>query len=136
MLLSEQGDIVHLKGHGMIKVFRKVRTEDDFEYRAVNDLRMTDLMRLKYAGISRMTGTYHLGIKQFCGAERCRARSERAQRNHIGMALRAFLRLEYHCFVKGISWFEAEISIVRDAVRAYLTKPIYTLDPINLYATA
>jgi hypothetical protein len=49
-------------------------------------------------------------------------------------ALRAFD--EYHCFVKGISWFEAKISIVRDAVRAYLAKPIYTLEPVNLYATA
>jgi hypothetical protein len=35
-----------------------------------------------------------------------------------------------------MSWFEAKISIVRDAVRAYLAKPIYTLQPINLYATA
>ncbi len=97
---------------------------------------MTDLMRLKYAEISWMIETYHRGIKQFCGAEHCQARSERAQRNHIGMALRAFLRLEYHCFVKGISWFEAKISIVRDAVRAYLEKTIYTLKHINLYATA
>ena len=39
-------------------------------------------------------------------------------------------------YVKGISWFEAKISIVRDAVRAYLKKPIYTLEPIILYATA
>ena len=135
-LLSEHGDIVHLKGYGMIKVFKKVRTEDDFEYRATNDLKMTDLMRLKYAEISWMIETYHRGIKQFCGAEHCQARSERARRNHIGMALRAFLRLEYHCFVKGISWFEAKISIVRDAVRAYLSNPIYTLAPISLYATA
>ena len=97
---------------------------------------MNNLMRLKYAEISWMIETYHRGIKQFCGIERCQARSERAQRNHIEMALRAFMRIEYHCFVKGISWFEAKISIVRDAVRAYLAKPIYTLQPINLYATA
>ena len=135
-LLSEQGDIVHLKGYGMIKVFKKVGKDDDVEYRAANDLKMTDLMRLKYAEISRMIETYHRGIKQFCGIERCQARSERAQRNHIEMALRAFLRIEYHCFVKGISRFEAKTSIIRDAVRAYLTKPIYTLDPVNLYATA
>ncbi len=51
------------------------------------------------------------------------------------MALRVFLRLEYHCFVKGISWFEAKISIVRAAVRVYLEKPIYTLEHIKLYAT-
>ena len=49
-----------------------------------------------------MIETYHRGIKQFCGIERCQARSETAQRNHIELALRAFLRLEFHCFVKGI----------------------------------
>jgi putative transposase len=83
-----------------------------------------------------MIETYHRGIKQFCDIERCQARSEKAQRNYIELALRAFLRIEYHCFVKGISWFEAKTSIIRNAVRAYLTKPIYTLVPINLYATA
>lgn len=134
--ISGQGDIVHLKGYGMIKMFKNVRTDDDFEYWATDDLKMNDLIRLKYAEISWMIETYHRGIKQFCGIERCQARSERAQRNHIELALRAFLRLEYHCFVKGISWFEAKISIVRDAVRAYLAKPIYTLAPVNLYATA
>lgn len=134
--LSEQGDIVHLKGYGMVKVFKKVSTKDDIEYWATNDLKMTDLIRLKYAEMSWMIETYHRGIKQFCGVERCQARSEKAQRNHIELALRAFLRLEYHSFVKGISWFEAKISIVRDAVRAYLKKPIYTLEPIILYATA
>lgn len=134
--LSEQGDTVHLKGYGLIKVFKIAGTDDGIEYWATDDLRMNDLERLKYSEISRMIETYHRGIKQFRGIERCRARSENAQRNHIESALRAFLRLEHRCFVKGISWFEAKTSIIRDAVRAYLAKPIYTLDPINLYATA
>ncbi len=121
---------------GMIRTFKKVKKDNDFEYRATNDLKMPDLIRLEYAEISRMIETYHRGIRQFCGIERCRARSERAQRNHIGMALRAFLRIEYHCFVKGISWSEAKISIVLDAVRAYPAQPVYTLDPVNIYATA
>ena len=133
---AESGDIVHLKGYGMIKVFRTVGTDDDAEYRATNDLKMNDLERLKYSELSWMIETYHQGIKQFSGIERCQARSERAQRNHIELALRAFLRIEYHCFVKGISWFEVKTSIIRDAVRAYLAQPIYTLDPISLYATA
>jgi len=55
-------------------------------------------------------------------------RSARAQRNHIGLALRAFLRLEIHCYRTGISWFEAKTSIIREAVRAYLAKPLYTLN--------
>ena len=29
----------------------------------------------------------------------------------------------------GISWFEAKTNIIRDAVRAYLAEPIYTLNP-------
>ena len=120
----------------MIKVFRTVRTDDDAEYWATNDLKMNELERLKHSEISWMIETYHRGIKQFSGIERCQARSERAQRNHIELALRAFLRIEYHCFVKGLSWFEAKTSIIREAVRAYLANPIYTLDPIKLYATA
>ena len=134
--LAEAGTVVHLQGYGLIKVFKIVRTDDDIEYWATNDLQMNDLQRLKYAEISWMIETYHRGIKQFCGIERCQARSETAQRNHIELALRAFLRLEYHCFVKGISWFEAKTDIIRDAVRAYLAKPIYTLKPINVMSNA
>ncbi len=44
------------------------------------------------------------------------------------MALRAFLRLEYHRLRTGISWFEAKTAIIRQAVRAYLAQPLYTLD--------
>lgn len=134
--ISRAGRPVHLKGYGMIKVFKIVRTDADIEYRASGSLDTSDLIRLKYAELSWMIETYHRGVKQFCGIERCQARSEKAQRNYIELAMRAFLRIEYHCFVKGISWFEAKTSIIRNAVRAYLAKPIYTLDPVNLYATA
>ncbi|HEX3558741.1 MAG TPA: IS701 family transposase, partial [Pyrinomonadaceae bacterium] len=40
----------------------------------------------------------------------------------------AFLRLEIHCYRTGISWFEAKTSIIREAVRVYLAKPLYTLN--------
>jgi putative transposase len=123
--LTATGTIVHLKGYGFIKVFKIVVTENHIEYWATNDLQMTDLTRLKFTQFSWMIETYHRGIKQFCGIERCQARSATAQRNHIELALRAFLRLEFHSFVKGISWFEAKTSLIRDAVRAYLAQPTY-----------
>ena len=47
--------------------------------------------------------------------------------NHVGYALRSFVRLEHHRFTTGVSWFEAKWGIVRDAVRAYLANPVYTL---------
>lgn len=123
--LTATGTIVHLKGYGFIKVFKIVVTENHIEYWATNELQMTELTRLKFTQFSWMIETYHRGIKQFCGIERCQARSAKAQRNHIELALRAFLRIEFHSFVKGISWFEAKTSIIRDAVRAYLAQPTY-----------
>ena len=92
--------MVHLKGYGMIKSFKIVRTDADIEYWASSDLSMSDLMRLKYAELSWMIETYHRGVKQFCGIECCQARSEKAQRNYIELAIRDFLRIECHCFVK------------------------------------
>jgi putative transposase len=52
-----------------------------------------------------------------------------AQRNHLELALRAFLRLETNRLERGVSWYEAKLSIVRDAVRRYLAEPLYLLSP-------
>ena len=127
--ITETGVIVLMKGYGLIKVFKIVSLHGDIEYWATSDLLMNDLYRLKYAELSWSIEVYHRGIKQFVGVERCFARKAIAQRNHIGLALRAFLRLERHCFSNGISWFEAKTDIIRDAVRAYFAKPIYNLNP-------
>jgi hypothetical protein len=125
--LTESGTRVHLKGYGMILVFKIVATDGNIEYWATNDLEMHELARLRFAEYAWHIETYHRGIKQFCGLEKSQARLARTQRNHIGLALRAFLRLETFCFYQGISWFEAKLAIVRHAVAAYLVNPIYSL---------
>jgi len=124
--LAESGTLVYLKGYGLVKAFKIVATDGDIDYWATSDQMMSDLERLKLAELAWMIETYHRGLKQFCGVEKAQVRKGRAQRNHIELAIRAFLRLEHHCFVKGISWFEAKTSIIREAVRAYLANPIYT----------
>jgi putative transposase len=43
------------------------------------------------------------------------------------LAIRAFVRLEKNRIATGMSWVEAKVSITRDAVRAYLAKPTFTL---------
>lgn len=127
--LAARGSVVHLKGYGLIKLFKIVTPHGDIEYWATNDLQMTDLERLKFAELAWTIETYHRGIKQFCGIEQAQVRAARAQRNHINLALRAFLRLECYCFVKGISWFEAQTALIREAVRAYLARPLFSLNP-------
>lgn len=125
--LSSEGQIVHLKGYGMIRVFQIVAKNGDMEYWATNNLVMSNLSCQMLAEKSWMIEIYHRNLKQNCGVERCQARLASAQRNHIGFASRAFVRLERFFFRTGISEFEAKTRIVRNAVRAYLTAPFYTL---------
>jgi hypothetical protein len=125
--VAATGTPVWLTGYGLVKVFKIVAPDGDIAYWASSDLALTDLTRQQLAEWGWTIETYHRGIKQSTEAERCQARSARAQRNHIGLALRAFLRLEWHLFSTGISWVGAKAAIIRDSVRAYLAHPWITL---------
>lgn len=142
--ISASGTVVHLKGYGFVKVFKIVTPDGDVDgviaapggslqenddYWATNDLNLSQLQRLQLAEFAWTIEEYHRGLKQCCGVERAQVRSSRAQRNHIGLAIRAFLRLELHWFATGISWYEAKLSIVRDAIRAFLAAPRFSLSP-------
>jgi len=125
--IAASGTEVWLPGFGLVKVFEIVAPDGDIAYWATNDLGMTELTRLQFADFSWAIESYHRGIKQCTGIERCQCRTAKAQRNHIGLALRAFLRFEVHCFARGISWVEAKTDIIRDAVRAYIARPRFRL---------
>ena len=125
--IASSGTVVWRPGFGEVRVFRVVAPNGDTTHWASNDLGLDEMGRLMFAELSWSIEEYHRGLKQFTGVERCQARYSRAQRNHIGCALRAFVRREYHRFTTGVSWFAAKWAIVRDAVRAYLAKPLYRL---------
>jgi putative transposase len=120
---------VWLEGFGLIRIFKVVATDGDVEVWATNKVEMDDLERVKWAGYSWAIEHYHRSIKQYCLIERAQVRSRRAWRNHIGLCLRAFLRLESHCYHRGVSWYEAKTSIIREAVRTYIANPLYSLIP-------
>lgn len=128
--LSSAGEVVHLHGYGRVKVFTLVAKDGQKEYWATGDVQMTELQRLAWGELSWGIEEYHRGLKQYCGVERAQVRAEVAQRNHIGLAIRAFVRLEVHRFRTGISWFEAKFAIIREAVRLYLSNPLYKLTGI------
>jgi putative transposase len=121
--IAATGTEVWLPGYGLVRVFKIVAPDGDIAYWASSDLTLTDLTRQQYAESSWAIETYHRGIKQCTEVEGCQARSGQAQRNHIALALRAFLRLEFYGFTHGISWLEAKTAIIRDAVRSYLANP-------------
>ena len=121
--IREAGTRVHLKGYGFILVFRIDTPDGDTEYWATSDLTMTLDERAQLAKQVWTIETYHRGVKQYCGIERCAARSAQAQRNHIGWAIRAFLRLEHHRITTGTSWFETKLEIIRPAIQQFLAGP-------------
>ena len=54
---------------------------------------MSEAQRQLWADRAWLVEVYHRAVKQFTGIERGQFRLERAQRNHIGLALRAYVRL-------------------------------------------
>lgn len=127
MPIPPQGCPVHLKGYGWVKVFKTVGTNGDAEYWVTSQLDMTIEQAAFFALDAWQIEVYHRDLKQFTGIERGQVRLEIAQRNHIGLAIRAFVRLEAHRIRTGVSCFEAKASIIRDAVRDYLAQPAFIL---------
>ena len=125
--IASTGTVVHLEGFGLVKAFRIATTDGGTEHWITNDLQMDESVRLMFAERAWGIEEYHRGLKQHCGVDRCQTRASDAQRNHIGFAIRAFVRLEWHRFTTGISWFAAKMALVREAVREYLTRPTYRL---------
>lgn len=127
--IPPEGRVVHLKGFDMIKVFKTVSKNGDVDYYATDDTKMNskecDDLADKGWGIEE----YHRGIKQCCGVERTQVRNTTAITNHVLMSLRAFNRLEVYRLRTRISWYEAKTSIIRDAIRSYLARPLYLLGP-------
>lgn len=127
ILIPPQGGVVHLKGYGWVKVFKTVATNGDAEYWATSNLAMTLEQCAFHALDAWQIEVYPRDLKQFTGIERAQVRLAVSQRNHIGLAIRAFVRLEVHRIRTGLSCFEAKTGIIRDAVRAYLAHPTLTL---------
>jgi len=128
-LTGGDGTLCWLKGFGEIKVFRVRATDGTSEYWATSLEEMTEAERESQAKAAWRIEMYHRALKQQCLIERAQCRRLRPVLNHIGLCIRAFVRLESHSFRERISWIEAKTSIIRDAVRAYLANPRYLLLP-------
>ena len=124
-----EGREVHLKGYGMVRVFRSFSRDGEAEHWATGDTEMGDEERGELSSRGWGIETYHRGIKQCCGIEKAQVRGALAQLNHLSYSIRAFIRLEFQRLRRGVSWYEAKLSIVRDAVRAYLANPLFILKP-------
>src|SRR5205085_5087672 len=100
----------------------------EVEYHATNKLNMT-LIDIKTVAAQRWKiEEYHRGLKQTTGIEKCQARNQRSQRNHIFCSIISFVALEINRLEKNISWYQAKQSIIQHAMRQYIFSPTISLD--------
>ena len=112
---------VWLKAYGFILVSKMVAPNGDVAYIATNDMSLLDRETLKTHFDNRwMIETFHRGLKQCTGIERCYAVKERSQRNHILCSFLVFLKLEWERIRNAISWYEQKAMITRGAIAIYL----------------
>lgn len=126
------GQTARLKGYGPVRVFRLAAPDGGVEgagYWASSEANPNEAAGAPLAALSWGIEQYHRGLKQCCGVGKAQVRAARAQRNRIGCALRAFLRLETQRLQTGRSWYEAKKQLLRNAIRTYLANPVYVLHP-------
>jgi len=127
--IPKTGLVVHLRAYGFIRVFKTFsQAKGEVEYLATNKLDMT-LLNIKTVAAQRWKiEEYHRGLKQTTGIEKCQARTQRSQRNHIFCSIISFVALEVQRTKKSISWYQAKQQIIQDAMRQYLLKPSISLE--------
>lgn len=127
--IAKSGLVVHLKAYGFIRVFKTFsQAKGEVEYIATNKLDMT-LLDIKTVAAQRWKiEEYHRGLKQTTGIEKCQARNQRSQRNHIFCSILSFVALERQRVNKNISWYQAKKQIIPNAMRQYLLSPTISLD--------
>ena len=127
--IPSNGLVLHLRGYGLIKVFRTVDPHGNAEFWATSRLDLDEVGRQAYADRAWLIEDYHRSLKQFTGIQAAQFRLEIAQRNHIGLALRAYVRLEFHRWHSRLPIFDAKLNIIRQALRLYLAQPSLVLPP-------
>jgi len=92
LTIPDEGQKVHLKGYGWIKVFRFEGKNARTDYVGTSRLDLTQEQIKSYFERRWSIEVMHRELKQTCGFSRCQSNTGRAGRNHIGLSLLALVR--------------------------------------------
>lgn len=114
--VPEEGLKVHLRGYGWVTVFKFVAKNGRVDYVTTN---MEDPSREQMINAMKARWSievYHRELKQTCGIERCQARTGRAQRNHIALAIQAWLDKHQHRLLEKITLYQQDWDIIKNGI--------------------
>lgn len=105
---------VWLRGFGFVLVARIVFKNGDIRYLCTNDLSLTDYEALSSRSKQRWAiETFHRGIKQTTGIEKCYSVKRRSQLTHVFACFVAFVKLEFNRLQTGVSWYAQKAQAIR-----------------------
>lgn len=115
--IPDEGLKVHLRGYGWIWVFRFVASDRRTDYIATN-LESPTRDQVKAIMEARWSvEVYHRELKQACCIERCQARTGRAQRNHIYLAIIAWLNRHKRRLSENITLYEQKWRVIKQSIK-------------------
>ena len=105
---------VWLRGFGFVLVAQIVFQNGDIRYVCTNDLSLTNYVDLSSQSKKRWSiETFHRGIKQTTGIEKCYSVKKQSQLTHIFACFVAFVKLEFERLKTSVSWYEQKAQAVR-----------------------
>jgi hypothetical protein len=121
-----KGKIVKIKkfpGSEKVKLFR-VTDKNGTEYIATNDIdqNSSDIAK-KMCDIRWKVEEFHRELKQVTGIERCQCRKARIQRNHIGCAILAWVRLKHLAYQDGVTIYQLKFGQLKNYLTNELVNP-------------
>lgn len=116
LTIPEEGLRVHLRGYGWVTVFKLVAKNGRIDYVTTNKEEATreaiiDIIKARWS-----IEVYHRELKQTCGIERCQARTGRAQRNHICLAIMAWIDKHRRRISESISFYQQDWNVIKNAI--------------------
>jgi len=115
--IPDGGLSVHLRGYGWVTVFKFEAKNGRIDYITTN---MKEPTRNAVDGIVKARWSievYHRELKQTCGIERCQARTGRAQRNHICLAIKAWIDRHIRRINQKISFYQQAWDVIKPAIK-------------------
>jgi len=114
--IPDEGLKVHLRGYVWITVFKFVAKNGRIDYLATNAENPTRKQIKEIMEARWSIEVYHRELKQTCGIERCQARTGRAQRNHICVAILAWLDKHRRRIMEKITFYEQDWSVIKPGI--------------------
>ncbi len=114
--IPDKGLRVHLRGYGWVTVFKFEAKNGRIDYVTTNKGNPTrdDVEKIIKARWS--IEVYHRELKQTCGIERCQARTGRSQRNHICMAILAWIDKHRKRITEKITLYQQKWEIITHGI--------------------